>query len=105
MDVFFLISSLLLGFFIFLCLYRVVFGPTIADRIVSIGSIGIKATAMLILIGMIYGRVEMFVDIALAYALLNFIATLCAAKFFMIRKKMVMDMELLQKRKETKEVS
>lgn len=105
MDVFFLISSLLLGFFIFLCLYRAVFGPTIADRIISIGSIGIKATAVLILMGMIYGRVEMFVDIALAYALLNFIATLCSAKFFMIRKNMVLDMGFLQKRKKTDEVS
>ncbi len=105
MDVFFLASCLFLGFFIFLCLYRVVFGPTIADRIVSIGSIGIKATAMLILIGMIYGRAEMFVDIALAYALLNFIATLASAKFFMIRKNMILDLKYVQKKKTTEEVS
>lgn len=99
MDTFFLVSSLILGFLIFLCLYRVVFGPTITDRIIAIGSIGIKATAMLILIGMIYGRTEMFVDIALAYALLNFIATLAAAKFFMIRKNMVMNLKYSQKKK------
>ncbi len=99
MDVFFLVTSLILGFLIFLCLYRVVYGPTITDRIVSIGSIGIKATAMLIVIGMIYGRPEMFVDIALAYALLNFIATLAAAKFFMIRKNMVMDLKSAREKK------
>ncbi len=105
MDVFFLASSLFLGFLIFICLYRVVIGPTITDRIISIGSIGIKATAMIIFIGMIYGRVEMFVDIALAYALLNFIATLAAAKFFMIRKNMIYDMQFIQKKKKTEKVS
>jgi multicomponent Na+:H+ antiporter subunit F len=37
---------------------------------------------LLLLIGMIYGRVDMFVDIALAYALLNYIAVLAAARYF-----------------------
>jgi multicomponent Na+:H+ antiporter subunit F len=104
MDAFFLVSSLFLGFLIFICLYRIVFGPTIADRIVSIGSIGVKATAMLILIGMIYGRVDMFVDIALAYALLNFIATLASAKFFMFRKSMAIGLRRSPQKK-TGEVS
>ena len=40
----------------------------------------------LILIGLLYQRVDMFVDIALAYAMLNFIAVLAAARYFQKRK-------------------
>ena len=41
-----------------------------------------KTTALLILIGLLYQRVDMFIDIALAYAMLNFIAVLAASRFF-----------------------
>lgn len=83
---FFLITSLVLGVFVFFSLYRAVFGPTVLDRIVSVGVIGTKTTVILALMGFIYLRIDMFVDICLAYALLNFIATLAAAKFFSARK-------------------
>lgn len=89
MDVFFLASTLILGVLVLVCLYRVCFGPTVLDRIIAVGAIGTKTTAILLLMGVIYGRVEMFVDIALAYALLNFIATLGAAKFFRVRKSIL----------------
>ncbi len=59
------------------------------DRIVSVGVIGTKTTVILALLGFIYGRIDMFVDICLAYALLNFITTLAAAKFFRVRKSIV----------------
>ena len=42
--------------------------------------------AGLILIGLAYRRVDMFVDIALAYAMLNFIAVLAASRYFQKRK-------------------
>ena len=41
---------------------------------------------LLILIGLLYRRVDMFIDIALAYAMLNFIAVLAASRFFQKRK-------------------
>lgn len=67
-------------------LYRLVFGPTILDRILSANVVGTKTTVLLLLIGILYEDLGMFVDIAVAYALLNFIATLGASKFF-VRKK------------------
>ena len=67
-------------------LYRAVFGPTILDRLIGVNAIGSKTTALLILIGLIYHRVDMFIDIALAYAMLNFIAVLAASRFFQKRK-------------------
>jgi multicomponent Na+:H+ antiporter subunit F len=89
MNDFFLIVSLLLAFFVLLSLYRAVYGPTVLDRIISVGVIGTKTTILLLLIGFIYERVDMFVDIAMAYALLNFVAVLAAAKFFRVRKSIV----------------
>jgi multicomponent Na+:H+ antiporter subunit F len=67
-------------------LYRAVVGPTVLDRLVGVNAIGSKTTVMLLLIGLIYGRVEMFVDIALAYALLNFIAVLASSRYFQKKK-------------------
>ena len=67
-------------------LYRGVMGPTVLDRLVGVNAIGSKTSTLLILIGLIYQRVDMFVDIALAYAMLNFIAVLAAARYFQKRK-------------------
>ena len=89
MHDFFLTVSLMLAFFALLSLYRAVYGPTVLDRIISVGVIGTKTTILLVLIGFIYGRPDMFVDIAMAYALLNFVATLAAAKFFRVRKSII----------------
>lgn len=89
METVFLIAALFLGLLVLLSLYRGVFGPTVLDRIVSIGVIGTKTTVILVLIGAIYGRSDMFVDISLAYAMLNFISVLAASKFFRTRKSIV----------------
>lgn len=75
-----------LGLLMFLSLYRLIAGPTILDRILSGSIIGTKTTVLLLLIGILYGDLGMFVDISIAYALLNFIATLGASKYF-IRKR------------------
>ena len=82
MEGFFLAVSLILAFLILLCLYRGIYGPTIVDRIIGINIVGTKTIVILILLGFIYGRIEMFIDISLVYALLNFIGTLAAAKYF-----------------------
>ena len=62
-------------------LWRIVQGPTALDRIVAVNVIGTKTAVLLIIIGVIFGRVEMFVDFALAYALLNFTGSLAAARY------------------------
>ncbi len=62
-------------------LYRVVVGPTVIDRMVAVNVIGTKTTVLLVFIGAIFGRLEMFVDFALAYALLNFIGSIAAARY------------------------
>ncbi len=82
----FLYAGVFLACLMALSLYRAVFGPTVLDRIIGVNAIGSKTTTLLILIGLIYERVDMFVDIALAYATLNFIAVLAASRYFQKKK-------------------
>ncbi|MDE0126043.1 MAG: monovalent cation/H+ antiporter complex subunit F [Bryobacterales bacterium] len=62
-------------------LYRVVRGPTLYDRVLGLNGISTKAIILLIVIGTVYERVDMFVDISTGYALLNLIGTLAIAKY------------------------
>jgi len=81
MSDFFLVSSMFLAFLVFICLYRGVGGPGFFNRIVAVNVIGTKVVVILLLMGFIYGRVDMFVDTSLGYAMLNFIGTLAVAKY------------------------
>lgn len=65
-----------------LCMYRVVFGPTIMDRIIGLNVVGTMTIAVILFIGLIFRQIEFFIDIAFTYALINFIGTLALTKFF-----------------------
>ena len=45
---------------------RLAYGPTVLDRLICVNAIVSKTTTLLVLIGLIYERVDIFVDIALA---------------------------------------
>jgi len=83
MDTFILYCSIFVAFVTFLSTYRAVVGPTDVDRIISVGAIGTKTIVLILLMGIIYKRLDMFIDIALCYAIINFIGTLIFAKYFM----------------------
>ena len=93
MEHIFLYCGIFLSFLMLISLYRGLFGPTVLDRLIGANAIGSKTVVLLILIGLIYGRVDMFVDIALAYAMLNFIAVLAASRYFQKRKGMYDEVE------------
>lgn len=76
----FILAGVVLICTMFLCLYRVVVGPGSCNRLVAANTIGTKTIILLVLIGYIYER-NIFLDIALAYAMINFIATLGMAKY------------------------
>jgi multicomponent Na+:H+ antiporter subunit F len=81
-------SSFLLGasiailFAVLLSLYRVLRGPSIIDRIVGVNVIGTKTITVIVLTGQLFERVEFFIDIALLYALINFVGTLAFSRYF-----------------------
>ncbi len=86
MDTFFIAVGVCLLLMMIIVFYRLLVGPSSIDRIMAANVIGTKTTVLLVVIGTIYHRVDMFVDFALTYALLNFVGSLAAAKFFQRHK-------------------
>jgi len=86
MNTFFLSVAVGLCLLMALPLILCLFGPTVLDRLIGVNAIGSKTVVLLLLIGFLYQRVDMFVDIALAYAFLNFIAVIAASRYFHKRK-------------------
>ena len=82
MENFSLLISVEVGFLMLLSMYRAVFGPTVFDRIIGSGFIGTKTIILLALIGFIYNRIDMFIDLAIVYSILCFAGTLIFAKYF-----------------------
>jgi multicomponent Na+:H+ antiporter subunit F len=82
MERFFVATTVAVVIIILIPFYRVAVGPTVFDRLLAIGAMGAKTIALVCLFGFLYGRFDMFVDIALAYAILNFIAGIAVAKYF-----------------------
>ncbi|MBU4174595.1 MAG: hypothetical protein KKB90_09515 [Actinobacteria bacterium] len=64
----------------FLCLYRAAAGPTIQDRIVGINIVNTKTMVVLLILSTFLGE-ELYLDIALAYALLNFVVTITISRY------------------------
>ncbi len=87
MHDFFIFAGIVIFLLMLPALYRVVVGPTVIDRIVAANVIGTKTAVLLIIIGTVYENVGMFVDFALAYALLNFIGSLAASRYCHKRKR------------------
>lgn len=78
---FFVYLSVMLTIVISLPLYRVIKGPKLYDRILGAGAIATKTMVLILVIGLIFNRLDMFIDITLAYAILNFIGTIAIAKY------------------------
>ncbi|MDA1312075.1 MAG: monovalent cation/H+ antiporter complex subunit F [Acidobacteria bacterium] len=81
MNIFLLFVLDILAVMIIIYLYRVIRGPTLYDRVLGLNGISTKAIIILIVIGTVYDRVEMFVDISTGYALLNLVGVLAITKY------------------------
>lgn len=64
-----------------LALVRAVLGPSVYDRVLAVNMFGSKIILVLSVVAFLYGR-PAFLDLALAYALINFIGVLAVLKFF-----------------------
>lgn len=63
-----------------LALARALLGPTVYDRILAVNLFGTKTVLLIAVLGFLTGRPD-FLDIALVYALINFIGTIAVLKF------------------------
>ena len=86
--------SILISFVI--VLVRLFLGPTLYDRVLALNAFGTLAVLMISIVGFLFGRPD-FLDIALLYALLNFIGTIAILKFF--RYKEIGDKKVLNRDK------
>ena len=63
-----------------LAIIRGVIGPTLYDRILAVNMFGTKTVLLISLLGFVMGRPE-FLDIAIVYALINFISVIAVLHF------------------------
>jgi multicomponent Na+:H+ antiporter subunit F len=76
----FLAVGIIIAGTILISSYRAITGPGTFNRVVAANVIGTKAIVLLIIVGFIIERPE-FIDIALMYAIINFIGTIIMAKY------------------------
>lgn len=62
------------------CLYRLLLGPSIADRIAALDTIGVLLLSMIAVIGMVTGT-QVYFDIILVIGILTFIGTTAMARY------------------------
>ncbi len=74
-----LVMVLLLGM-TFISLARAVIGPSMLDRLIAINVISTKVTTLIVLVAFVLNQ-EMFIDVAMVYALLGFIMSVGVSKF------------------------
>ncbi len=64
-----------------LALARAILGPTVYDRVMAVNTFGTKTVLLIAVLGFLTERPE-FLDLAIVYALINFIGTIAVLKFF-----------------------
>lgn len=67
-----------------LALVRALLGPSVYDRVLAVNVFGTKTVLLLSVIAFLYGRPD-FLDLALAYALINVVGILAVLEFFQDR--------------------
>jgi multicomponent Na+:H+ antiporter subunit F len=78
----FLAATVVLLALVLVYIHRLAVGPTVFDRILGLNGFGTSTTVVLVLVGVVYERLDMFIDVSLAYALLSFVGSLAAARYF-----------------------
>ena len=79
-ELVFLIIGLTIAATVLLSLYRAAVGPGVFNRVAAVNVIGTKVVVLLVIVQYIFKN-PMFIDIAIAYAALNFIGTIIMSKY------------------------
>jgi len=80
----FTVAAVAVGVSSLLILVRLFSGPTLYDRVMAVNSFGTQTVIFIGVLGFLTGRPD-FLDIALLYALINFVGTIAILKFFRYR--------------------
>ena len=74
-------AMIVLGVFLFVCLYRAVRGPSTADRVIAVNMTGTVTIMLIVLLSLKTGE-GYLMDVALMYALLSFLAVVLLCRIF-----------------------
>ncbi|MDF1761933.1 MAG: K+/H+ antiporter subunit F [Oleibacter sp.] len=77
-----ILSTVLVGIAMILCLYRLFIGPDITDRILALDTLYINSIALIILLGLYHGS-ALYFEGALLMAMLGFVSTSALAKYLL----------------------
>jgi multicomponent Na+:H+ antiporter subunit F len=80
----FLTAAVALFISMVMVLTRLYAGPTVYDRVLAVNSFGTLTVLFIAVLGFLSGRPD-FLDIAILYALINFVGTIAILKFFRYR--------------------
>jgi len=80
----FVLATIALFIAMILVLIRLFAGPTLYDRVMALNAFGTHTVLFIGVLGFLTGRPD-FLDIALLYALINFVGTIAILKFFRYR--------------------
>ncbi len=75
------VAALAILMVIGLTLLRAFLGPTLHDRVLAVNMVGTKTVLLICVIDFLGGEGN-FLDVALVYALINFIGVIAMLKFF-----------------------
>jgi multicomponent Na+:H+ antiporter subunit F len=75
----------LIGAGVLFAVLRMIIGPSAFDRVVALDTVNVIITALIVFLAYSF-RSNLYLDIALAYAILSFLETLVFARFLEGRK-------------------
>jgi len=81
MNDFFIVLMVGYVILLLLMLVSVLKGPTVFDRLNGLGVIGLNVIILLVVIGFISGRADMYIDIAITYSIIGFVGSVVIARY------------------------
>ena len=82
----FALTALTLLVVMFIALTRAYLGPTLYDRVLAVNNFGTKTVLLIAVMDFLAGRPD-FLDIAIVYALINFVSIIGVLRFFEYAEK------------------
>jgi multicomponent Na+:H+ antiporter subunit F len=74
--------AVVIALLITLGLYRVKAGPTVFDRLIAFALVSVNGIVLIVVLGFVFERPTLFLDIALGFALLTFLLPIALGRYF-----------------------
>jgi multicomponent K+:H+ antiporter subunit F len=75
------ISLIAITLSMLMCLYRLVIGPSIVDRLLALDTLFLNSTGLIVILGIYWASTSLF-EGALLVAMLGFVSTAALARYF-----------------------